>query len=81
MLAVATAPGGPGLGGAAKGALAARGNAPFRGAASAVSRVAAPVTDNFKLGMKAGRMDVEGSSTAVPGWAASARDTLKSRRT
>jgi type IV secretion system protein TrbL len=72
--------GGPSLGGAAKGAFVASGKALFRGAASAVSRATAPIADNFKLGMKAGRMDVEGpASTAPPIWAVTARQSLKTR--
>jgi type IV secretion system protein TrbL len=73
--------GGPSVGGAAKGALMASGKALFRGAASALSRAAAPIADNFKLGLKAGRVDVEGPGpAAAPAWAASAREDLRTRR-
>jgi hypothetical protein len=67
---------GPSLGGAAKGALVASGKALFRGAASAVSRAAAPIAENFKLGMQGGQMDVDGPATA-PAWAAAARARLR----
>lgn len=73
-----TGPVAPSLGGATKGALVASGAALFRGAASAVSRASAPVTDNFKLGLKVGRMEVEGpGSASPPPWAAAARGSLK----
>jgi hypothetical protein len=71
---------GPSLGGAAKGAFVATSKALFRGAGSAVSHAAAPITDNFKMGMKVGRIDVEGpGSMAPPAWAATARQSLKNR--
>jgi type IV secretion system protein TrbL len=68
------------LGGAATGAAVGSGKTLFRGAESAVSHAAAPLTDSHKLGLKTGRKDDEArGSKSVPGSVANARDSVRTR--